>query len=199
MTDAPTLPEPTARGLRLLVTLPAIGFAALAALFVVRLGAGDPSHVPSALVGHPLPAFALPPLPDLVTAGPPGLSSTDFKAGHVTLLNVFASWCADCHDEHDALLALAADPDLKRHGVTLAGMVYKDNPANARRYLGSKGNPFAQVGTDAFGRAGIDLGVYGVPETFVVRGDGTVAYKLVGGVTEATRPALLEAVRRAGG
>ena len=202
MTEFPAQPgsaPPAGRSSRLLVTLPLLGFAALAGLFTLRLGAGDPSRVPSALIGRPVPDFALPPLPDLATAGPPGLSSADLRTGHVTLLNVFASWCAECHDEHDALMALAADADLRRRGVTLAGVVYKDDPANARRYLGAKGNPFARVGTDASGRAGIDLGVYGVPETFVVRGDGTVAYKLVGGVTDATRPALLDAVRRAGG
>lgn len=199
MTDAPLPGRPAApaRGTRLLVALPLIGFAALAVLFAVRLGAGDPSRVPSALIGKSLPGFALPPLDGLDTPGRPGLSTADLKTGHVTLLNVFASWCAECHDEHDALMDLARNPALKAEGVTLAGMVYKDEPGNARRYLGSKGNPFAQVGTDASGRTGLDLGVYGVPETFVVRGDGTVAYKLVGGVTDATRPALLDAVRRA--
>lgn len=200
MTDAPvTLPRRPgpARGLRLLVALPLLGFVALAGLLAVRLGAGDPSRVPSALIGRPLPAFALPPLEGLSTTGRPGLATADLATGHVTLLNVFASWCAECHDEHDALLDLARDPGLKARGVTLAGVVYKDDPANARRYLGAKGNPFAQVGADASGRTGVDLGVYGVPETFVVRGDGTVAFKLVGGVSDATRPALLDAVRRA--
>ncbi len=199
MTHAPlTLPSTTGRrGARLLLMLPLLGFTALAALLAVRLGAGDPSRVPSALIGRSLPSFDLPPLDGLATSGRPGLATADLRSGHVTLLNVFASWCAECHEEHDALLDLARDPALKAEGVTLAAITYKDSPENARRYLGSKGNPFAQVGTDASGRTGIDLGVYGVPETFVVRGDGTVAYKLVGGVTDANRPALLDAVRRA--
>ncbi len=200
MSDAPlAVPGETAprRGPRLLVLLPLIGFAALAGLFVVRLGAGDPSRIPSALIGKPVPSFALQPLPGLATDKHPGLADADLKAGHVTLVNVFASWCVECHDEHDALMALSRDPGLKRAGVSLAGIVYKDNAEDARRYLGSKGNPFAQVGVDPSGRTGIDFGVYGVPETFVVKGDGTIAYKLIGGVTDATRPALMEAIGKA--
>lgn len=189
-------PPPTRRG-RVLVLLPLVVFLGLAGLFLVRLGAGDPSRLPSALIGKPLPAFSLAALPGLSTSGPPGLSSADLATGHVTLLNVFASWCVECHDEHAALLALAQDPALKASGVSLDGIVYKDDPENARRYLGAKGNPFTQVGVDPAGRTGIDLGVYGVPETFVVRGDGTIAYKLVGGVTDQTRPALLAAIQAA--
>ncbi|WP_131195998.1 DsbE family thiol:disulfide interchange protein [Lichenihabitans psoromatis] len=180
---------------RFLVMLPLVAFVALAGLFMVRLGAGDPSRIPSALIGRPAPVFALAPLPGLETRGPGGLTDADLRQGHVTLVNVFASWCAECHDEHDALMALSRDPALA--GVTMAGIVYKDDPENARRYLGQKGNPFARVGTDPSGRTGIDFGVYGVPETFVIKGDGTIAYKLVGGLTDATRPALLEAIRKA--
>lgn len=187
---SPATPRPR----RLLVTLPLIGFVALAGLFLVRLGAGDPSRLPSALIGKPVPSFTLAPLAGLATPGPAGLSSVDLRQGHVTLVNVFASWCVECHDEHEALLGLAGDPALKAKGVTLAGIVYKDDADNARRYLGSKGNPFAQVGTDPNGRTGIDFGVYGVPETYVVKGDGTIAYKLVGGVSDETRPALLAAI-----
>ena len=186
------------RSRRLLVALPLLGFFALAALFLVRLGAGDPSRVPSPLVGRPVPAFDLAALPGLVTTGAPGLASADLARGHVTLLNVFASWCVECHEEHAALLALAADPALEGEGVELDGIAYKDAPDNARRYLGAKGNPFARVGLDASGRTGIDLGVYGVPETFVVRGDGTIAYKLIGGVSAETRPALMAAIAAAG-
>ncbi len=190
----PVAPSPP-RGRRLLVALPLLGFVALASLFAVRLGAGDPSRVPSALVGRAVPPLDLAPLAGVTTSG---LTDADLRAGHVTLVNVFASWCVECHIEHGALMDLARDPVLKAEGVTLAGIVYKDDPGNARRYLGAKGNPFARVGVDPAGRAGIDLGVYGVPETFVVRGDGTVAYKLVGGVSDATRPALMEAIRQAG-
>jgi cytochrome c biogenesis protein CcmG/thiol:disulfide interchange protein DsbE len=199
MTDIPAQTQMAAkpRSRRLLVSLPLIGFVALAGLFMVRLGDGDPSRLPSALIGKPAPHFNLAPLDGLQTAKPGGLTDADLRGGHVTLVNVFASWCVECHDEHEALMALSHDPDLKAAGVTMAGIVYKDDPENARRYLGTKGNPFAAVGTDPSGRTGIDFGVYGVPETYVVKGDGTIAYKLVGGISEATRPALLEAIRQA--
>ncbi len=196
---AGSLPQaPAPRRARLLVFLPLLVFLALAALFYVRLGAGDPSLIPSALIGRPAPEFALGALPGLATSGPPGLSTADLREGHVTVLNVFASWCAECHDEHDALLALAQEPALKAQGVTLAGLVYKDESENARRYLGAKGNPFSRIGIDPSGRTGIDFGVYGVPETFVIRGDGTIAYKLVGGISPDNRPALLNAIAAAG-
>ena len=115
----------------------------------------------------------------------------------MTVVNVFASWCVECHVEHDALLQLAADPALKAEGVTLDGIAYKDNAEDTRRYLGAKGNPFRAVGNDASGRAAIDFGVYGVPETFVIKGDGTIAYKLVGGVTAQTIGPLLAAIDKA--
>ena len=115
----------------------------------------------------------------------------------MTLVNVFASWCAECHEEHDALARLAADPVLKAEGVTLAGIAYKDNAEDTRRYLDVKGNPYRAVGNDASGRTGIDFGVYGVPETFVVRGDGTIAYKLVGGVNASTVGRLMTEIERA--
>ena len=115
----------------------------------------------------------------------------------MTLVNVFASWCAECHDEHDALLGIAADPALKVQGVTLDGIAYKDRSEDTRRYLGAKGNPYRAVGGDVSGRTGIDFGVYGVPETFVVKGDGTIAYKLVGPVTVDTLGPLRAAIDQA--
>ena len=165
---------------RSVLALPLVVFACVAALLLLRLNAGDPSLLPSVMIGRPVPAFALQPVPGL---GVPGLTSGDLRTGHVTLLNVFASWCVECHAEHDLLLGLAHDPDLRAEGVSLAGLAYKDKPEDARRYLGTNGNPFAAVGNDEAGRTGIDLGVYGVPETFVIKGDGTIAFKLVGGVT----------------
>lgn len=182
---------------RLCVLIPLLVFFGIAALLLVRVSGGDPSLVPSTLIGKAAPQFALGPLDGLVTPGSPGLSSVDLKSGHVTVVNVFASWCAECHNEHEALMALASDPALQRRGVELAGIVYKDNPGDALAYLAAKGNPFAQVGTDRSGRTGIDLGVYGVPETYVVKGDGTVGYKLVGGISDATRPALMAAIAKA--
>ncbi len=192
---APAGEAPTPRARRLVVALPLLAFAALVLLFAVRLGAGDPSRIPSPLIGRPVPDFALPPLPG--RAGAAGLDAAALKAGHVTLVNVFASWCAECHDEHEILMALSRSPRLKALGVPLDGIVYKDDPEDARRYLGSKGDPYAAVGDDRKGRTAIDFGVYGVPETFVVKGDGTISYKLIGPVTPDTVGALEAEIEKA--
>jgi cytochrome c biogenesis protein CcmG/thiol:disulfide interchange protein DsbE len=162
-----------------LVFLPLVVFAALAALFFYRLGSGDPSRLPSALIGRPIPATELPPLPGLERDGKPvpGLTNATF-AGAVTLVNVWASWCVPCHDEVPYLEQLSKD---KR--IQLVGINYKDAPDNARRFLNRYGNPFAATGRDEAGRASIDWGVYGVPETFLVGRDGRIAYKLIGPIT----------------
>jgi cytochrome c biogenesis protein CcmG/thiol:disulfide interchange protein DsbE len=164
---------------RLLMVLPLIFFAGLAALFWLRLGGGDPSNIPSALIGHSVPQTPLPPLAGLTAAGAPvpGLDPAIFK-GRVSIVNVWASWCVPCHDEAPLFTALAADKRLQ-----LVGINYKDAPDNARRFLGRYGNPFSVVGVDGNGRAAIEWGVYGVPETFIVGRDGTIVYKLVGPVT----------------
>ncbi len=173
---------------RIFVLVPLIVFLALAALFFFRLGAGDPSKIPSALIGRPAPATALPPLPGLARDGRPvpGLSAATF-AGAVTLVNVWASWCAPCHDEAPLLMELSADPRIR-----VVGINYKDQPDNARRFLGRYGNPFAAAGVDHNGRAAIEWGVYGVPETFLVGRDGRIAFKLVGPITPANFAAALK-------
>lgn len=158
-----------------LAVLPLLAFALLALLLFARLGAGDASRIPSALLGQSAPSLDLPGLD-----GGAGLAGADLRQGHVTLVNIFASWCQPCHAEHDDLMALAADPALKAQGVRILGVAQKDSAENVRRFLGAKGDPYAKVGLDADGRAGIDWGVYGVPETFIVRGDGVIAFKLVG-------------------
>ena len=180
---------------RTIVFIPLIAFLVLAALFVLRLGAGDPSRIPSALIGHPAPRTDLPPLAGLEREGKPvpGLDSADFK-GQVTVLNVWASWCVPCRDEAPLLITLAADPR-----VRMVGINYKDQPHNARRFLGRYGNPFAANGTDDNGRAAIEWGVYGVPETFVIGRDGRIAYKLIGPITPdnldaALKPAIEQAL-----
>jgi cytochrome c biogenesis protein CcmG, thiol:disulfide interchange protein DsbE len=164
---------------RLIVLIPLLAFLALAGLFVLRLGAGDPSRIPSALIGHPAPQTDLPPLPGLEREGKavPGLASADFNS-NVTVLNVWASWCVPCREEAPLLMTLAAD-----RRVRVVGINYKDQPDNARRFLGRYGNPFIANGTDGNGRAAIEWGVYGVPETFVVGRDGRIAYKLIGPIT----------------
>lgn len=164
---------------RLLYLLPVLVFVVLAGLFLVRLGGDDPSRVPSALIDKPVPTFALPPLEGLTANGRPvpGLSNEDLK-GRVTVVNVWASWCAPCRQEHPLLMELAKDPSIR-----LVGINQKDNPDNARRFLGTLGNPFAAVGTDSNGRVSIDWGVYGVPETFIVGPDGTIRHKHIGPLT----------------
>ena len=151
----------------------------MAALFWFGLQAGDPSKIPSALIGRPAPQTALPALDGLVVNGVPvpGLDPNAFK-GKVSLVNVWASWCVPCHDEAPLLTQLGQDKRLQ-----LVGINYKDAPDNARRFLGRYGNPFGIVGVDGNGRAAIEWGVYGVPETFIVGRDGTILYKLVGPVT----------------
>jgi cytochrome c biogenesis protein CcmG, thiol:disulfide interchange protein DsbE len=165
----------------LLTAAPLLIFGILAALFYFRLFAGDASKIPSALIGQSAPRLDLPALD-----GAAGLKDADLRQGHVSVVNIFASWCAPCHEEHAVLLDLAADKALAAKGVRLVGIAQKDDPENVRRFLGAKGDPYASVGVDRNGEAGIEWGVYGVPETFIVKGDGTIAFKLVGPMTAET-------------
>jgi cytochrome c biogenesis protein CcmG/thiol:disulfide interchange protein DsbE len=177
--SGPSTTDPSPRRRPWLMALPLVAFAALAALFWFRLGSGDPAKIPSALIGRAAPQTALPPLEGLVASGAqvPGLDPAMFK-GKVSVVNVWASWCVPCHDEAPLLTELARDKRLQMVGIN-----YKDAPDNARRFLGRYGNPFGMVGVDGNGRAAIEWGVYGVPETFVVGRDGTIVYKMVGPVT----------------
>ncbi len=184
--------EPEAEAPRrrsLLVFLPLVAFVALAGLLLLRLFAGDASRLPSALIGHPVPAFALAPVAGL---DKPGLAAADLARGEVTLVNVFASWCVPCRQEAPALMLLAEG------GTRIVGIAYKDQPDNTRRFLGAQGDPYRAVGADVSGRTGIDFGVYGVPETYVVKGDGTIAAKIVGPLTEENiQGELMPAIARA--
>jgi len=184
-----------ARRRRLIVFIPLVAFLALAALFMIRLGAGDPSRIPSALIGRPAPATDLPPIAGLERDGKPvpGLDRATFT-GAVTVLNVWASWCVPCHDEAPLLLKLAADQRIR-----VAGINYKDQADNARRFLGRHGNPFIANGVDGNGRAAIEWGVYGVPETFLIGRDRRIAFKLIGPITpdnleKALKPAIEKAL-----
>jgi len=163
----------------ILVALPLVLFLGLAALFYIGLGAGDPSKLPSALIGKPAPPTDLPPVPGLAIDGKavPGLNNATL-VGSVSLVNVWASWCVPCHDEAPFLEALGKDKRIK-----LVGINYKDPPDNARRFLNRYGNPFVATGRDENGRISIDWGVYGVPETFLIGRDGRIVYKLVGPIT----------------
>ena len=177
--NEPSVSDTAPRTSRWMMALPLVAFAVLAAIFWFRLGSGDPSRIPSALIGHPAPPTALPALEGLVNNGAqvPGLDPSVFK-GKVSVVNVWASWCVPCHDEAPLFTELGRDSRLQMVGIN-----YKDAPDNARRFLGRYGNPFGIVGVDANGRASIEWGVYGVPETFIVGREGTIVYKMVGPVT----------------
>jgi cytochrome c biogenesis protein CcmG/thiol:disulfide interchange protein DsbE len=187
--NAETTARPASR--RLLVALPLIVFAALAGLFLFQLESGtDPHKLPSPLLGKPVPDFSL---PGLAGAGPggaavPGFGSADLRTpGKVTVVNVFASWCVPCRQEHPVLSLIEKDPR-----VRLVGLNYKDQPENARRFLAGLGNPYSAIGADENGRVGIDWGVYGVPETFVVDETGTITYKFVGPLSETSLREVLQ-------
>lgn len=182
---------------RLWMLAPVIVFAALAGIFLIGLQSGDPSKLPSALVGKPAPALALPPLEGLSSNGAqvPGVSTADIRNGKVTVLNVWASWCGPCRDEHPQLIELAGRSD-----INLVGLNYKDQRENAVRFLTSLGNPFTRVGVDTTGRTAVDWGVYGVPETYVIDASGTITYKFTGPLTpQSLQEELLPAIARAQG
>lgn len=176
--------------------LPVIAFLVIAGLFAYALTSADPSKLPSALIGKPVPATEFPPLEGLMGQGGtpvPGFSSKNLTAGKPAVVNFWASWCAPCTEEHPLLVEL-----VKRTGVALYGVNYKDQSENARRFLGRHGNPFIAVGTDGAGRGAIEWGVYGMPETFVVDGAGHIAYKHVGPITaESLTSRIIPAIEKA--
>lgn len=168
-------------------------FLAPIAMFVVLaivLGWGltqDPSRIPSVLIGKPVPDFALPPVQGRTL----GLSSADLR-GEVSLVNVFASWCTACRYEHPLLMEIRANNVVPLHGLN-----YKDRPADAAEWLDRLGDPYTRTGADISGRVGIEWGVYGVPETFVINRDGNIAYKHIGPVTrEVLKTTILPMVER---
>lgn len=195
MTGQEQVENTTRRRGSLFVFLPLILFVVLAGIFAFQLASGrDESVIPSALIGKPAPDLPLPAVSGLSKDGQPvpGLDPASFK-GQVTLVNVFGSWCVPCRVEHPLLMQLAQD---KR--IRLAGLNYKDKNENALRFLSDLGNPYAVIGADTNGRAAIEWGVYGVPETFLIGRDGIVAYKHVGPFTEESiRSDLMPAVEAA--
>jgi len=174
---------------RLFFIIPVVLFAVLAYVLFDSLIAPPPQELPSVLVNKPAPQLTIPPL----DAQTQGFGPANLKAGHVTVLNVFASWCIPCRAEASVLPMLA---HIK--GVALYGMVYKDTPENARAFLDEVGNPFSRIGLDESGSAGIEWGVYGVPETFVIDGSGIVRLRHAGPLTPATvKSDILPAIERA--
>ena len=154
----------------LLFVLPLVVLAGLLGIFAVSLNR-DPGYVPSVLINKPAPDFALPPITGVADPG----FDTDSLKGHVTVVNVFASWCVPCRDEHPVLMSIK-----DQIGVPIYGINQKDVPDNAKAFLAELGNPYAAIGADNNGRASIDWGVYGVPETFVVNAKGVITSKIVG-------------------
>ena len=161
--------RPRARWLLFIPLLAFLGFGGMSYFLLGR----DPHLVPSALIGKPIPQFSLPP----VKGRSLGLSSADL-AGHVSLLNVYASWCVACREEHPLLMQLH-----KSGIVPVNGLDYKDPPDDAAKWLATMGDPYDRIGADVNGRVAIDWGVYGVPETYVIDAQGRIAYKQIGAVT----------------
>ncbi|MBE0626706.1 MAG: DsbE family thiol:disulfide interchange protein [Burkholderiales bacterium] len=166
-------PAPASRT-RLAGYIPLLVFAVMA----VFLGIGltmNPRDIPSPLIGKPVPEFSLPP----VKGGTLGLASADLR-GEVSIVNVFASWCVACREEHPILMGIKEKGLVPLHGIN-----YKDKPDDARAWLDEMGDPYTRIGADIAGKVAIDWGVYGVPETFVIDREGRIAYKQIGAVTPA--------------
>ncbi len=180
-------PKPT-------LLLPLVLAGLLLVLLFVALRTGDPSSLPSALIGKPVPEFALAPIPNAQGGDglTPGLSSAAFKTGKVSVLNVWATWCAPCVAEHPLLV------ELSRQGIPLFSINYKDKPEAARRFLATHGNPYRAIGADENGFVAIDFGVYGVPETFVIDGDGKIAFRYPGPLSpEIIADKIMPAIKKA--
>jgi cytochrome c biogenesis protein CcmG/thiol:disulfide interchange protein DsbE len=160
---------------------PLVAFVALAVLLALGLNL-NPREVPSPLIGKPVPRFELPP----VRGRSLGLASADLE-GEVSIVNVFASWCVPCKEEHPVFM------QMKREGlVPIHGINYKDRPEDAAKWLDDLGDPYTRTGADIDGRVSIDWGVYGVPETFLIDREGRIAHKHIGAVT----PKVLEETLR---
>lgn len=178
------------------ILAPFVIFILIAGLFAFGL-TGDPSKLPSALIGRPVPQTDFPALEGLISNGQPapGFHAADLAKGRVSVVNFWASWCGPCIEEHPLLIALR-----ERTGIDIYGVNYKDQAEAGRRFIGRYGNPFTAVGTDQTGRNAIEWGVYGMPETFVINGEGKIAYKHVGPISaESLEKQLIPAIAAARG
>ena len=172
----------------LLMLLPPLLFAVFAGLAWFALTRENPDELPSALIGRPAPSLAA----TTALRDDAAPTDADLRAPGVKLVNFWASWCGPCRAEHPMLEELAAE------GQTIVGVNYKDDPANARAFLAELGDPFAAIGADRSGRTGLDWGIYGVPETFVIAPDGTILLRHPGPLTRdiverRLRPAIADA------
>lgn len=159
---------------RLLLFIPLVLFAILALLFWRGLSL-DPNNMPSALLNKPVPAFSLPRLENLQET-----RDENILKGQVSLLNIWATWCETCYIEHPFLL------QLKAQGVHIVGVDYKDKTESAQQWIAKYGNPYNEIVVDEDGRLGLDLGVFGAPETYVVDKNGVIRYKHIGDVNQKT-------------
>jgi cytochrome c biogenesis protein CcmG, thiol:disulfide interchange protein DsbE len=188
---APT--EPVRK--RWIALMPIALFGAMALMFFFALRSGDPSKLPSTLIGKQAPTLELAALEGLNDNGVtvPGITANTLARGTPVIVNFWASWCAPCVGEHPLLIILK-----EKTGVPLIGVNYKDQAAGARRFLGRYGNPFNAVGVDPNGRAAIEWGVYGMPETFIIDAQGRIAHKHIGAITpEALENVLIPAIEKA--
>ena len=195
MTDIPEAPSASRR--IAVALIPLVLFVGLAGIFMKQLLSGaDTSVIPSALINKPAPALNLTALEGAVRAGKPVPAlTTEVIKGKLTLVNVWASWCVPCRQEHPIVLGLSQDPRLN-----VVGINYKDRNDAALGFLGELGNPFSAIGVDPKGAAAIDWGVYGIPESFLVSADGVILYKHVGpfddnSIQNELLPAIEKAVR----
>ncbi len=178
--------HPPLRRMRFAYLVPLAAFIAITIIFAWGMSR-DPKAIPSTLIDKPVPQFSLPPVKGRTL----GLSSNDLT-GEVSLVNVFASWCVACREEHPIFMQMKSDAVVPIHGLN-----YKDHPDNAARWLNTMGDPYTRTGADISGRVAIDWGVYGVPETFVIAKDGRIAYKHIGAVTpKVVDETLLPLIRR---
>lgn len=190
MSESETEAAPKKGGFRPWMAVPLLGAFAVLSTFLLGLTREDADVLPSALIDRPAPSFALEGL-----AGTPGFSTADLATGEVTLVNIWASWCIPCREEHPWIKALA------KEGHRVYGINYKDRAANAEAFLAELGNPYGRIGVDGSGRTGIDWGVYGVPETYVVDGRGHIVHRHVGpiragDITRKLLPAIEAAAAR---